>query len=533
MKRILKIVAIVIAVLVVILIAIPFFIDANAFRPKLEADLTGALGRQVKVGNLSLSLFSGSVSADDISIADDPAFSKSSFVQAKALKVGVELIPLIFSKTLNVTELTLNQPQISLVKSENGEKWNFSSIGQTAGQTAPATAAPASQPAPAAQPTGGAAPAPNLSVAKVNVNDGRLTLSRAGSSEKPRVYDKVNIAVSNFSFTTSFPFKMTAELPGGGSLDLDGKAGPVDQMNAAFTPLDAKVTIKDMKLAESGFIDPASGISGTAGFDGTISSDGHQAKTDGTLKATNLQLVQKGSPAGRPVDVDYSATYNLAQLTGTVPKCDVSMGKAVSHLTGTYDTHGAVTSIRMKLNADGMPVDDLEAMIPALGIVLPPKASLKGGTVSADLTIEGPVDKLVITGPVKMQNTALANFDLGSKLSSISALGGKKTGNDTVIQNLSSDVKVAPTGTDANNINLTIPSIGVLTGGGTVSPTNELAFKMKADVSGLGVPFDVSGTTSDPKFAPDMKGMASGLMKGALGDKAKGLSSLFGKKKPQ
>ena len=59
MKRFLKIVAIVIAVLVVIAIAIPFFIDANAFRPKLEAELTDALGREVKVGNLSLSLLSG------------------------------------------------------------------------------------------------------------------------------------------------------------------------------------------------------------------------------------------------------------------------------------------------------------------------------------------------------------------------------------------------------------------------------------------------------------------------------------------
>ena len=108
MKRTLKIVGIIVALLIVIAIAIPFFIDANSFRPKIESDLTATLGRQVKVGNLSLSLLSGSVAADDISIADDPAFSKSPFVQAKSLKVGVELIPLIFSKTLNVTEMTLN-----------------------------------------------------------------------------------------------------------------------------------------------------------------------------------------------------------------------------------------------------------------------------------------------------------------------------------------------------------------------------------------------------------------------------------------
>src|SRR5271165_2839153 len=153
MNRRLKIVALVVGILIIIVIAIPFLVDANAFRPKLESDLSTALGRTVKVGNLSLSLFSGSVSADNISIADDPAFSKTAFVQAKSLKVGVELVPLIFSKTLNVTEVTLNQPEISLVRSENGEKWNFSSLGNKSS----AEPGKAAEPAKPAQPAAGGA----------------------------------------------------------------------------------------------------------------------------------------------------------------------------------------------------------------------------------------------------------------------------------------------------------------------------------------------------------------------------------------
>jgi len=523
MKRFLKILAIIVAVLVVIAIAIPFFVDANTFRPKLESELTEALGRQVKVGNLSLSVFSGSVSADDISIADDPKFSKSPFVQAKELSVGVELIPLIFSKTLNVTELTLNQPEIALVKSENGEKWNFSSLG---GNNTSA-AKPAAQTSASAN--------PNLSVAKLKVSDGRLSVSRAGSGEKTRVYDKVNIQVINFSFSSSFPFQMTAQLPAGGSLKLDGKAGPIDANDAAMSPLEAKISIEKMNLAASGFIDPSAGISGIADFDGSVNSDGHEAKTSGTLKATNLQVVQKGSPAGRLVEVNYTVVHNIAKETGSITQCDVSMGKAVAHVNGAYDAHGKVTSVHLKLNGPNMPVDELEAMLPALGIVLPPKATLKGGDLNTAMEIEGPVDKLVITGNVKLENSSLTNFDLGSKLSAISALSGKKTGNDMVIQNFSSDVKVAPEGTEANDLNLTVPSLGVVTGAGTVSPTNELAFKMKADVAGLGVPFGIQGTTSDPKFVPDVKGMATGLLKGIeKGDKGAitGLSGLF-KKKPQ
>lgn len=542
MKRILKIVAIVVAVLIVILIAVPFFIDANAFRPKLESELTDALGRQVKVGNLSLSLLSGSVSADNISIADDPEFSKSSFVQAKSLSVGVEMIPLIFSKTLNVTELTLNQPEISLVKSENGEKWNFSSLGSKNTTTAPTETKPTAEtkhaePAPT-QPASSSSN-PNLTVGKLSVKDGQLTVSRAQSEVKPRVYDKVNIEVKNFSFASSFPFQMSANLPGGGSLKLDGNAGPINPNNAAETPLEAKMSVQGLNLAESGFIDPASGISGVADLDETLNSDGHEAKTNGTLKASNLKLVAKGSPAGKPVQLTYAVVYNLAKEDGRITQGDVAMGKAVAHLTGTYDAHGKVTVVNLKLDGQGMPVDDLEAMLPALGVVLPPKVTLKGGDLNTNLAINGPVNKLVTTGNVRMENSSLANFDLGSKLSSISALSGKNTGNDTEIKNFSSDVRVAPEGTQANNINLTVPAIGVLTGGGTVSPSNELAFKMNASVAGLGVPFAVEGTTSDPKFVPDVKGLATGLLKNALQNQNKGqqnplsgLSGLF-KKKPQ
>jgi AsmA protein len=548
MKRLLKIVGIILGVLILIAIALPFLIDANTFRPKLEAELTEALGRQVKVGNLSLSLLSGGVAADDISIADDPQFSKSAFIQAKSLKVGVEMIPLIFSKTLNVTELTLSEPQINLIKSENGEKWNFSSLGgsNSSAPTKGAHPSPSTQaqqsPKEAKKAAETSGSNPNLTVAKLNVNDGKVTVSQAGDETK-HVYDKVNISVTNFSFTSSFPFRMTANLPSGGDMKLDGHAGPIDAEDTVLTPLDAKINVRNMNLATSGFIDSAAGIAGTANLDGTVTSTGHQAKVNGTLKATNLQVVKKGSPAGKPVDVKFVITHNLVKKTGDINQCDISMGQAVSHLTGTYDIRGKVTTVNLKLNGTNMPVDDLEAMLPAVGVILPPKATLKGGHLDVNVASAGPVDKLVSTGSVKMQNTQLAGFNLGQKMAAISAITGKNTGNDTSIQNFSSDVKMAPAGTEANNINLTVPAIGVMTGAGTVSPANELAFKMKADVAGMSVPFGIAGTTSDPKFTPDVKGIATGLLQNALKGQGTGnanqqqnpinsVMGLFNKKKP-
>ena len=518
-----KIIGIIVAVVIVILLCIPLFINANTFRPALETDLTQALGRQVKVGNLSLSIFTGSVTADNISIADDPAFSKTDFVQAKSLKVGVELIPLIFSKTLHVTELTLKQPEISLVRSQNGEQWNFSSLGNSAGANNSTSATPNSTASGTSQ----------LSVNKLNVSNGRLTVTQVGSTQQPRVYDKVDISVNHFSFTNSFPFKLSADLPAGGNLKLDGSAGPINSGNAAMTPLQAKVTVSRMNLAASGFIDPASGIAGIADFVGTVTSDSHVAKTDGTLKIDKLQVVQKGSPAGKPVEVQYAATYDLAKRSGTVTKGEILLGKANAHLTGTYDAHGTPTTVNLKLNGQGLPVDDLEAMLPAVGVTLPSGSQLKGGTLQTDLTMTGPVDKLVTAGTVRLENSALQGFNLGSKLSSISALSGKSQQKDTVIQNFSANVRVAPEGTRADNIDLIVPSFGTATGAGTVSPSNQLNFNMKAD----NIPFTITGTTSDPKFTPNVKGMATGLLqkgapglKGAAKNPLSGASGLLGKK---
>ena len=114
MKRPVKIIGIIVAVLLVVVVALPFVLDVNSFRPRIEADLSSALGREVKIGNMKLSILSGGVSADDLSIADDPAFSKTPFVRAKALDVGVQMIPLIFSKSLQITNIEIDEPQVTL-----------------------------------------------------------------------------------------------------------------------------------------------------------------------------------------------------------------------------------------------------------------------------------------------------------------------------------------------------------------------------------------------------------------------------------
>src|SRR5450631_382412 len=237
----LKIIGIIVAILVVVVVALPFVLNVNDFRPRIETDLSAALGRQVKVGNLKLSILTGSVSADDLSIADDPAFSAIPFVRAKALDVGVQMIPLIFSKSLQITNIALDEPQVILLRSNSG-KWNFSTLGSK----------DAAKPSESSN--------PNLSVGKLTVKNGSLSMGTTNTSVKPTVYQNVDVSVQDFSLTSQFPFTLSATLPGNGSLKLDGKAGPINAADAAVTPVQAQITIKKLDLAASGFMPPESGI---------------------------------------------------------------------------------------------------------------------------------------------------------------------------------------------------------------------------------------------------------------------------------
>src|SRR5260370_12381551 len=79
------------------------------------------------------------------------------------------------------------------------------------------------------------------------------------NSQKRNTYDKVNLTASNVSLTTKFPVTLTASLPGGGALKLDGTAGPLDQENTPLTPANPKLTVNNLNLASTGFLDPSAG----------------------------------------------------------------------------------------------------------------------------------------------------------------------------------------------------------------------------------------------------------------------------------
>lgn len=545
MKRLLVIAGIVVGVLVLAVVLAPLLINVDAFRPELETKLSAALNRQVHIGKLEASIFSGGAAADNISIADDPAFSKGPFLQASSLKVGLRLLPLIFSRQLSVTSITVEKPEIVLLRNGAG-KWNYSSF---AASSASKTSA-----------AGARSPETEFSVDTFEIVDGKVSIGQSSghSAARERVYQNVHLVARNISLSSAMPFTLTAVTPGGGALKLEGQAGPLDHEDSARTPLDAQVGLEHVDLGATGFLDPSSGLGGILDFDGKVNSDGRHMHAEGKAKGSGLKLVKGAAAAKAPVSLDCSSDLGLDSDTGTI-NASVHAGNSTATASGTIDTHGQDPVAHLKLQGKNMAVNDIAGLLPALGVVLPEGASLQGGVANMDMTAEGPLDRLVITGPLNITNTHLTGYNLTSRLGALAAFTGIKPSNETLIQTASSGVRVAPEGLRADNILLDLPAIGSLTGGGVIDSKNALNFQMVLKLSsaagnvlgtlgglaGSGqnqsIPFLIEGTTRNPQFRPNFGGAKTGIENALFGSgqgkkdgQQQGLGGIlseFGKKK--
>lgn len=531
MKRVLIGIFIVVLVLVVSGVAALLLVDANHFHPQIQATLSQALGREVTLGRLHVSVWSGSLDADEIRIGDDPAFGKQAFVSARSLQLGVRLWPLLLHRELHVTSLTLDQPSVSLRQDRTGH-WNFATFG--AGGT---TAAP---------PTAASAPPPAFSVDKLRVKDGRVDLQRMAGDV--RSYQHVQLSADHVGFGAAFPFAMSAAMAGGGSLQLDGKLGPWNAGNAVLTPLDAHLVMRGLDLVGAGLMSRADGVGGVLDVDARLGSAKGVLTSKGGIDARKLKLVAAGSPSPQPLRIDYQASYQLDSGRGRIFDSTLGSGAARLAVSGSFDNRPKVMRLDLRLSGKQLPVDDLQPLLPVFGVVLPKDSRLSGGNLGVDLHAQGPLDALVISGPVTLDNSRLAGYSLGSKLGGVLALAGIKAPKDTVIRHAAATLKMSPSGIHAEPASAEIVDLGSLAGKGGMAADGRLDFSMlvKLDpsiggsgqtgtgllgnsgagrllggvlggASGHGVGVRVGGTASAPTFKVDPAAVA-GLLGSGVGD---------------
>jgi len=538
-KRWAKVLLVIAGLFVLAIVSIRLFVHANTFRPAIEKELSAALGRNVKLGDLRLAVLSGSLVAEDLIISDDPNFSAKPFLTAKEFRIGVSMKPLILAHELHLRSFQIESPQINIIRASNGA-WNFSSIGRLAsskaGAAGDATAGTSKEAAPALA---------DLSVSDVLVEDARVVLASLPAQEPPSVYEHVRMTAHDFSLTSKFPLEVSANLPADGLVGVTGQFGPINREDTAKSPADVRISVKHLDPVAAGFLDSSVGVSLVADVDMHAVSDGEKLTASGTMQIQNLKLRKGGVASPKALDVAYSVTQGLEGNSGRIEDIAVKVGNAEIRANGTYQFAPPTAEgplLKLKLAGQSLPIDGLQPLMNAAAIRLPNGSTLKGGTLSMNLAVTGPPKSLVIGGSIALDNTRLVGFDLGSKVHGIAALGGIKTGDTTNFEKLRATVHVTDAGVVANDIEAVIPEMGEATGNGTISPANELDFKLMVKVTsakgiskvGVGVlttfngsgglvPVHVTGTSEDPNITADVGGM--------VGKKTKSITSIFGKKK--
>ncbi len=531
-RRALRMTSAIVGVIVVLLAITPFLFHVNQFRPVIERSASKALGRKVDLGNLRLSLSRGSLTTETLVIADDPEFSNSPFLKAKSVSVGVELMPLILSRSVEVTTIIIDSPQVTLIRNSAG-RWNYASLGSSS------------------------MPSGNVAFKKLEWKNGRVIVGST-NSRKHSIYDHVDVTASDASLTSMFPVTASGDLDGGGHFKLAGNVGPLNREDASLTPLDGRLNINGLNLAARGFLNPSVGLGGLLDVDATIASKNDEREIRGTARISKALLVAGGSPSAQPVTVDFNTKYNRQKHSGVLGPSTLRIGNATARLNGTYRSgRGEYALVNIKVAGDRMPVTDLKSFLPGIGIHLPKGTNLAAGTLSADLIVSGPTNNLVTVGHVGLYSAKLAGFNLGTQVKAISGFSGLETGNDLDIEQVTTNLRMAQNGLHFDTFNAVVPAVGYLIGAGTIDARNNLDFKMVATVTArlhggmssmvgtagsvggavgdvIGaltggetsssesrsqrIPFLVEGTTSDPRFVPDVSGLVIPTLMNQLGN---------------
>ena len=540
MRKVLLVLAGVLVLLVVVVAAIAMLVDADHFRPQVEQQATAALGRQVSIGKLKLALFSGGITAEKLSVADDPQFSSEPFVTADSMAIGVDLHALIFSRKLNVKSFTLHAPSVHLVQNAKGD-WNYATLGSKT-STAPKEKSET----------------PDFVVGKFLLDDGKLSVLHL-ENNRSSSYTKLKVEATDVTLKGSVPYSFSVTAPGGGAIEAKGLFGPLAE-DAELTPVTATVTVKNFDISATGFTDPGSPMKGIVDLTADVKSDGTKSEVVAHLTGNKMCLVAGCAPASTPIGMDINASYLLADKLATLSNSQLHLGKSTASINGTVNLKAASPKVDAKVDATSLAVGDIEGVLPAVAVVLPPGAKLEGGTAALHATATGPVSSLTIKAHAALSNSKLTGYDLNSKMSVVTHLTGISVNKETSIQEFSADVLQNNDGTKVDDLQLNMPGLAKVTGAGTIGKQNELNFTMKAvvDISNsavgkvnavfgkkstnLPVPFHVGGTTQDPKITPDVGvpgvGSLAGVGTGAASsvkDQATkavgGLGGLFGKKK--
>ena len=498
---------IVVALVVGVVLALPFLIDLNKYQDQYKPLIEDALNRKVQLQDIRLTIWPRiGARVAGVVVLDDPAFGSSHFTSLTSLDVGVKLMPLLSGK-VEVEEITLRNPVITIIKNKNGVL-NVSTIGRI-GVELPKT--PSRAPIPSTE--GPLKILALLAVDRVSIMGGKLTY-RDLSAPDPTEYILQDMEILLQSVRLGQSPRLHVGMlvqPLNLPVRLDGTFGPlkesmdVDAINLQLALGKADFTITGKTVGRNASLNISAPVINTANlpvalplqkpvdlknlqiaaevqgqdvliqnftfqlFDGQVTAEGRVTSGSETPPFTGKMTVQ-GMQLGPALNALATTQVSISGTAGTdlgVQGRGLSMPDLTKSLEGTG--HLAVK--------DGK-IEGVNLLQEAISILKVVGISLDNAKATAFSTIE--TDLVIKQGTVHVQRLLMDSHDF-------QATGGGTIGFDQTLNlslnlNLSQDLsqKIARS-----------------------SPAAKLAMKEGR----LSLPLVITGTAQAPSYGLDMKGL--------------------------
>ena len=266
----------------------------NQNKDQLLAQAEQVLGRKVQVGEIGLTFWNGiGARLQNFALADDPAFSSDSFVQATDLQVNVKLMPLL-NQEIEVKRVILHDPVIRVIRNAQGV-FNFASLS---GGDTPDAAPDASETTESS--SSGDIP---LLVALVNITNGDIQYTDQQENTELRV-SQLDLKVEDLSFDKPLSLTLAAAiLSDQQNFQLDGTFGPLGkEVHVDTLAIDGRISLDPLDIAavQKALPQVAEAIPPGLGISGPVRMSSQLSGTAGALMLSGLQLTASVFESSEP-----------------------------------------------------------------------------------------------------------------------------------------------------------------------------------------------------------------------------------------
>ena len=382
--------------LAAVAVALKIYLTPERVRVYVEKDVASRLHREVKLGGISISLFSG-LTLTNVAVSETPTFSSGTIVSAEKIQVAPQLLPLL-SKKFFADRLVLIKPRVTIVRHADGT-YNYT--------------APTSSGADPGRPS----PTPSslvLMISKIAIESGDFSFIDQSTATQSTQIKNLNLTMQNASLISPVTLQTDFDLK---RKDVEGRfiaKGKVGGLIGGNQAIDLAIKIEKM---ETPYLPKVL-------VRGEVNAKGTTAAIDTTFDLAAAALRLKGRGDIKEVSGEWTYNFhlnadhfNLEDLAAAVPALQgyglagpASTIVEVKSAPNGPDVKGTARLTGASLLYEGMALrniistftytlEDVKGVLTADGIE---HERLTGGRVDLTWDLKNVADMAKIAGPINL-----------------------------------------------------------------------------------------------------------------------------------